>query len=321
MKGKRFTKLIIISLFILTPAIGIGIDYPTKTITMICPYPPGGVTDLGARALAESMEKHLKQPVVVVNKVGGGTTVGGYAVASSKPDGYTLGFFPTSAMIPEAYAYFQEAPYTSNDLKFVSGVVGPVLSVAVKEDAPWKSFEELIEYAKKNPGIKVGTGGKQTVQYMFLTILNKTKNTGFVPIPFTGDPQNLSSLLGGHTLVGIMDYSAVSSLIEAKRVRVLAVLIERRVEFAPNIPTVVELGYSIVYIPILGVVGPKKMPEEIVSYLDSLIGKICKEQPFQIRMRNIPLQIIYQNSTTFEQTNMKYKKDIMSYFKEEGLIK
>ena len=88
-------------------------DYPNRAITLIVPYPAGGVTDLGARAVADSLEKHLKQPVVVVNKTGGGTTIGGYAVASAKPDGYTLGFFPVAAAIPEAYAYFQDAPYSS----------------------------------------------------------------------------------------------------------------------------------------------------------------------------------------------------------------
>src|SRR4030065_1186854 len=95
-------------------------SYPARTITLVVPYAPGGVTDLGARALAEAMERHLKQPVVVVNKPGGGTTIGGNAVVTSKPDGYTLGFFPTSASIPEVFTHFYQAPYSSKDLKPVS---------------------------------------------------------------------------------------------------------------------------------------------------------------------------------------------------------
>ncbi len=296
-------------------------DYPTRTVTMICPYPAGGVTDLGARALAEAMEKHWKQSVVVVNKVGGATTVGGYAVASAKPDGYTLGFFPTSAMIPEAYAYFQEAPYTSKDLRSVSGVVGAVLTITVREDAPWNSLNDLVEYARRNPGLKAGTGGKQTVQHMLLTTLNKTKGTDFVVVPFTGDPQNLASLLGGHTDLGAMDYSVVSSLVEAKKLKVLAVVTDKRVDFAPKVPTVVELGYPIVYVPILGVMAPIKTPEEIVEKIDTLIAKICTEQDFQTKMRNIPLQIMYQNAARFEKTNLKYKDDVDAFFKEEGLVK
>jgi len=151
--------------------------------------------------------------------------------------------------------------------------------------------------------------------------LNKREKTGFVAVPFAGDAQNLPALLGGHTSVGLMDYSVVSSLVEDKRVKVLAVCTQNRVEFAPHIPTVVELGYPIVYVPILGVLAPKGTPEEVVMRIDTLVARIVTEKDFQTRMRNIPLQIIYQNSATFEKTNMKYKEDIYAFFKEEGLIK
>ena len=298
-----------------------GPEYPTRTITMIVPFPAGGVTDLGARTLAEAMDRHLKNPVVVVNKVGGATTVGGYAVASAKPDGYTLGFFPNGAVIPEAFTFFQDAPYTSKDIKPISGVVAALLSVAVKEDAPWNSLKELIEYAKKNPGLKVGTGGRQTVQHMLLTTLNKTEKTGLVGVPFSGDATNLPALLGGHTSVGMMDYSVLKSLVDAKKVKVLAILSNRRAEFATNVPTVVELGYPIVYAPLLGLVGPKGIPEEIVQKLDNLVAKISAEQDFQARMRNIPLLLMYENTATYEKSSAKNRDNILAFFKEEGLVK
>ena len=304
-----------------TPVQAAGSEYPSRTINILVPFPPGGSTDLGARTLAESMEKHLKNPVVVVNKVGGQTTVAGYAVASAKPDGYTLGFFPPGASIPEAYAFFQEAPYSSKDLKHICAVVAPLISVAVKEDAPWNSFKELIEYAKKNPGLKVGTAGKHTAQHMLVTTLNKMEKAGLVAVPFSGDATNLPAMLGGHTSVAMMEYSALKSLAEAKKVKVLAVVTDRRAEFLPNVPTVVELGYPLVYIPLLGLNGPKGLPQEIVEKLDSLAGAICKEQDFQTRMRNIPLQMRYANSADYEKIDMKYKDNILSFFKEEGFVK
>ena len=304
-----------------TDAHGQGPAYPNRPITMVVPFPAGGVTDLGARALAEAMEKHLKNPVVVMNKVGGATTVGGYAVASAKPDGYTLGFFPNSAVIPEAYTYFQDAPYTSKDLKHISGVVAPLLSFAVKEDAPWNSLKELVEHARKNPGLKVGTGGRQTVQHMLLTIMNKTEKTGFGIVPFSGDATNLPALLGGHTSAGTMDYSVLKSQVEAKKVKVLAVLSNKRAEFAPNVPTVVELGYPLPYLPLLGVVGPKGLPDEIVDRLDKLVARIATEQDFQTRMRNIPLQLLYENSQAYEKTSARTKEGVLAFFKEEGLVK
>ena len=296
-------------------------EYPDRTINVIVPFPPGGSTDLGARALAEAMERHLKRPVVVGNRVGGGTTVGGYAVASAKPDGYTLGYLPPGAAIPEAYTFFQEAPYASKDLKFVSATAAPLISVAVKEDAPWNSLKEFIEYAKKNPGLKVGSAGKHTVQHMLVTTLNKMEKAGLVAVPFSGDATNLPAMLGGHTSAAMMDYSALKSLVEAKKVKVLAVVTNKRAEFATNVPTVVELGYPIVYVPLLGLAGPKGLPAEIVEKLETLVATICREQDFQTKMRNIPLQLMHENANTYERSLLKYKDNILTFFKEEGLVK
>jgi tripartite-type tricarboxylate transporter receptor subunit TctC len=286
------------------------------------PYPAGGATDLAARSLAEALEKHLKQPFVVVNKVGGATTVAGYAVASAKPDGYTLGFFPPAAAIPEAFTYFQDAPYSSKDIKPVSSISGVVQSVAVREEAPWNSLRDLVEYAKKNPGIKVSTGGKQTVPHMFLTTLNKMEKTGFVGVPFAGDPPNLAALMGGHVSVGILDYSAMKSVVDAKKLKLLAVVTsEKRVDFVSTVPTAMELGYPVVFLPILGLVGPRGLPDEIVTKLDSLIARICTEHDFQARMRNMTLNMGYQNSASYERSLGKFKENILAFFKEEGLIK
>ncbi len=297
-------------------------EYPARSVTVMVPYPAGGVTDLAARALAESLEKHTKQPFVVVNKVGGATTVAGYAVASAKPDGYTLGFFPPAAAIPEAFTYFQEAPYSSKDVRPISSISAVVQSVVVKEDAPWNSFKELVEQAKKNPGIKVSTGGKQTVPHMFLTTLNKIEKTGFVGVPFPGDPPNLAAVVGGHVSVGILDYSTMKSLVDAKRLKLLAVVTsEKKVDFIPTVPTAMELGYPVVFLPILGLVGPRGLPEEIVTKLDSLISRICTEQDFQTRMRNMTLNMGYQNSASYERSLGRFKENILAFFKEEGLVK
>src|SRR4030067_3772133 len=161
------TKLLGISLFIGFFMLGFfGADlyassstYPDRTVTMVVPYPAGGVTDLSARALAERMEKHLKQPVVVVNKVGGRATVGGFAVVTAKPDGYTLGFFPIASSLPEVFSYFYDAPYSSKDLRPISRVAGTAMSFAVKVDAPWNSFKDIVEFARKNPRMKGGRPG------------------------------------------------------------------------------------------------------------------------------------------------------------------
>src|SRR5512136_2142117 len=137
----------------LCPVLHAASAYPDRAITVVVPYSAGGVTDLAARAIAEGMEKSLKQPVVVVNKPGGRATVGGYAVVTAKPDGYTLGFLPIASCLPEVFSYFFEAPYSSGDLKPISGVASAGMTFAVKAEAPWNSFKDVVEFARKNPGV------------------------------------------------------------------------------------------------------------------------------------------------------------------------
>jgi tripartite-type tricarboxylate transporter receptor subunit TctC len=307
--------------FYLTNLYAAASDYPNRPVTVIVPYPAGGVTDIAARALADAMEKQLKQPVIVMNKVGGATTMGGYALATAKPDGYTLGFFPVAPTIPEAFDYFQDAPYTSKDLRPISGVTAPVFAVAVKVDAPWNSFKDLIEYAKKNPGIKVGMGGKQTLQYMFMATTNRTDKTGFVGIPFTGDPQNIAALLGGHISVSMMDYSPIKSLADAKKIKVLAVINEQRADFLPTVPTVGELGYPVKFVSVLGIVAPKGLPDDLATRLDNLVASICKEPDFQTKIRNTTLQIHNLRSAAYQAHLAGYKENVLEFFKEEGLVK
>ncbi len=296
-------------------------SYPERPITLVVPYAPGGVTDLGARALAEAMEKHLKQPVVVVNKPGGGTTIGGNAVVTAKPDGYTLGFLPTSASLPEVFTYFYEAPYSSKDLKPVSRILAPVLAVTVKEDAPWNSLKDLVDAARKNPGMKMGTHGKSTLGYLVMVTVGKAEKVNFVDVPFDGDSKIVPAILGGHVPVGTPAFPAIKSLLDGKKLKVLALCIERRAEFAPDLPTVVELGYKLAFVSYLGVFGPKGLPEEMVTKLNDVIHKISEEKDFRSKVNNMGTQLYYEPTTSFEKSLSRYRQNLQAFFKEEGLTK
>jgi tripartite-type tricarboxylate transporter receptor subunit TctC len=295
--------------------------YPEHPITLVVPYAPGGVTDLGARALADAMEKHLKQPVVVVNKPGGGTTIGGNAVATAKPDGYTLGFFPTSASLPEVFSYFYEAPYSSNDLKPISRILAPVLAITVKEDAPWNNLKDLVEYARKNPGMKMGTHGKSTLGYLVMTTVAKAEKVSFIDVPFAGDSKIVPAILGGHVPFGTPAFPAIKSLLEAKKLKVLALCIEKRADFAPEIPTVVELGYKLAFVSYLGVFGPKGLPDDVVKKIDEVVHKISEEKDFRSKINNMGTQLNYETTSFFEKSLSRYRENLHAFFKEEGLVK
>ena len=120
---------------------------------------------------------------------------------------------------------------------------------------------------------------------------------------------------------GAFDFSVAKSLWDAKKIRVLATVTEKRAEFAPNVPTVVELGYPILYVSVLGINAPKGVPDEVVQKIDALVARISKEPDFQTKIHNTALQINYQNAETYEKSLNTYRTNISNFFKEEGLVK
>jgi len=328
-KGRR---RMMAGLFFLVPGLFVGIcffseayaassTYPDRPINLVVPFLPGGVTDLGARALAEPLEKLLKQSVVVVNKPGGATTVAGNYVATSKPDGYTLGFFPDMASTPEVFSYFYEAPYSSKDLKPICSAMVPVLGWTAKEDAPFSNMKDLVDFARKNPGAKVGIHGRSAVGYISMVVLNRAEKAGFIDVPMDSDAKIVPAILGGHVPVATPAFPAVKSLYEAKKVKVLALLIEKRADFAPEIPTFVELGYKLTSFPYLGIFAPKGTPDEVAKKVDEAVRKIVAEPDFQAKINSLGIQLSYQDTATFEKSHVRYREAYRVFFKEEGLVK
>jgi tripartite-type tricarboxylate transporter receptor subunit TctC len=325
-------RRLITTCFLLTGMLLIGLSwsvlhaadasYPAKSITLVNPMAPGGLTDVAARLLAEALEKQLKQPVVVVNKPGGAMTTGGYAVASAKPDGYTLGFFMNSAALPEVYTYFYSAPYSSSDLKPVCRTHFFNTAVTVKGDAPWNTMKDFVEYVRKNPGTKFGHNGKGGLQYVIMTTIAKAEKLQMVDVPYDGDGTSIPAIMGGHIPVALPAYALVKPLAEAKKLKVLAISSEKRVDFAPDVPALGELGYKIPsYASFFAVFAPKKTPDAIVKKVEELVHKITADKEFQAKNRGLDLSLSYQDSADFEKYLAQWKADMLSFFKEQGMAK
>jgi len=325
MKGSMFIGLFflffIFSLLVSSWTGASAADYPNRPITLVVAYAPGGVMDLEARAYADALEKHLKQPVVVANKPGGASTIGGNFVATSKPDGYTLGYLPIHTGIPEVFSYFTEAPYSSKDLRPICNVVDAITVAAVKAGGPWNSLREVVEFAKKNPGMKFGYNGKNTPPYMFAVMLDKQEKLGFVYVPFSGDSELLMSLLGDHIQFAAPIYPSVKAMVEGKKLKLLAAASRKRLEFAPDTPTVVELGYKVPPPSPHAVYGPKGTPNEVVKIISEATGKIVEQADFRARLNNLGTPINYQDAAAVEKYNAQLKEEIYTFFKEEGLVK
>jgi len=295
-------------------------EYPDHTITLVVPFAPGGSTDMGGRAIAEGMEKYLKQPVAVVNKPGAGTTLGGGFVAAAKPDGYTLGFLTTTTVLPELYGTYK-VPYSKKDLKLISGVLEIPTAIFVKADAPWKSLKELVEYVRSNPGMKIADLGKNHVAYYLLRLLAKQEKIDLVSIPFDGGSKIVPALLGGHVPVAISGLDPTfKSLLDSNKLRALVVCTKKRIDPLPDIPSWEELGYKMPFIFISGVCGPKGVPEEAVAKIDQAVAKVVPELDFRKKLQHALLSPKYLNTADYDKTMTEYAEFLGAFLKEEGLL-
>ena len=295
--------------------------YPNKTITIVVPMAAGGQFDLGARVLAEFMEKELKQPVVVTNKTGAAGTVGGFSVVSAKPDGYTLGFFHNSAAAPEVYTYFYSAPYSSADLVPVCRVHQLLNVITAREDAPYNNLKEFVEYARKNPGLKYAHNGKASVQYVVMSTIAKAENLNLVDVPYDGDGAILPALLGGHVPIGVPAYAVIKAHLQAKKLKMLATCTEKRSSFTPDTPSIVEQGYKLPYVVSVALYAPKKTPEAILKKIDDVVRKIVADKAFQKKNVEMDMAIAHLDSAALQAELGRFKTNVSSFLQEQGLVK
>ncbi len=297
-------------------------EYPERPITLVVPYPPGGVTDLGARAFAEAMEKQLKKPIAVVNRAGGATTIGGNVVATAKPDGYTLGFFPPAASLPEVYTYFYEAPYSSKDLRPICRIATAVGAIVVKGDSPINGFKDLVGYIRKNPGTKWGINTKTSPSYIIGRAIAKKENINIIDVAFDGDVKIVPAILGGHIPVGSPTYPSVKALVDAKQLKLVVLLVEKRADFMPgNVPIIPEFGYKIPPGMANSLFAPKGTADNIVRKLNDAAAKVSGEPAFRSKLMDIGILPSYEETKSFEASTQREKKDLQVFFKEEGLVK
>jgi tripartite-type tricarboxylate transporter receptor subunit TctC len=246
--------------------------YPSKPITLIVPWPPGGSTDRHLRTLAEIAGKHLGQTVIVQNQPGGGGTTGpGNMALNAKPDGYTIAQFPMGMLrIPHMQKTLWN-PLT--DFSFILGVSGYTFGFAVKTDAPHKSFSEYVEAARKTPGqIDYGSTGIGTSPHLLLEELSANTKVQFNHVPFKGNADLMQALLGGHVMAA-SDASGWDKFVDAGQMRLLVTFGEKRTKRWPAVPTAKELGYNVVGNSPYGLVGPKGMDAAVVKTLHDAFKK------------------------------------------------
>ncbi len=255
-----------------------GAEYPTKAVQVVSNFPPGGITDVTARILHKKLSTLLGQPVVVVNKAGGGGTVGAQSVAVAPADGYTvLVSAPTIVISPLTV---KGLPFSLKDFTPVSISVGMPSVVTVKKEAPWKSLEELISDAKKNPGkLTYSSPGPGTLAHLAGEIFKMATATDITHIPMDGAAKAMTAALGGHVNMTFIVYGGLKNYLDAGSLRALAVMSRKHLEEFPDVPTTAEKGYpKVVSGAWVGFFVPTKTPPAIIRKLNEVLSEALKEK-------------------------------------------
>jgi tripartite-type tricarboxylate transporter receptor subunit TctC len=277
-------------------------DFPTKPISLIIQYPAGGSSDLTARALANGTRKYLGQPMICENKAGGGGTVGVALVVAKPGDGYTIGIVTSSPTMAFHMGKLNFHPL--NDLTPIMRWGNYLFGITVRADSPWKTIQELLQYAKQNPEkVSYGSPGVGTPPHLAMEELSMVANLKFTHIPSKGIAENNTALLGGHIEM-ISDSSGWAPLVDAGKFRLLATWGEKRCSRYPQAPTIKEVGYDVVARSHLGVIGPKGMPKPIVSKLAEAFRKAMDDPEFVAVMKKFDMDFYYLGTEDYE----KYMK-------------
>jgi tripartite-type tricarboxylate transporter receptor subunit TctC len=319
-KGLIFLSMAFILLFTQTGVAQEDISkYPSKPITYVCPVPPGTGTDLSIRLIARELEKILGQSVVVVNKPGAALTIGTAAVATAKPDGYTIGFSggPPLFFTP----LLEKVPYHPiKDLRMVAQYGGFNFGVIVKGDSPFKSFKDLMDYARQNPKkLTYGSTGTNSMPHITMERIAKQENVQITHIPFKGTPESQIALLGGHILAAAGDFGV--NLVDSGETRVVMLMKEEKSPEYPQVPIMKDLGYNLPYPMIISVITAKAVPDAIVKKLDDAFAKAMKEPAFISGMKELRLPVMYRSGKELDAYVAQNFEYYSKLFKELELIK
>jgi tripartite-type tricarboxylate transporter receptor subunit TctC len=277
--------------------------YPNRPITIVAPFPPGGVADLTARPVAAAMERILKNPVVVVNKTGAAGAVGMSFVANSKPDGYTLLMALSSiSIIPEADKLFDRKPaYTMDQLMPIALISADPTIFVVSAGRPWKSVKEFVEDAKKHPGeFSYSSSGVYGTLHMAMEMLSHAAGINLKHVPYAGAAPALTAILGGHVDTLASGPAVVIPHIKAGKLRPLAGWGAKRVAALPDVPTFKEAGYDVEFYIWAGLFAPRGTSEPVMRRVRETVRQAVATPEFKAAMEKLETPIAYRDAPEFQ---------------------
>lgn len=316
-------RYVLVMGFLSVFGLGIGVpvlhaqSYPQYLIQLVIPGAPGDAADIAARSVAEELSKILKTSVVPINKPGGAATVGTDFVAKSKKDGYTLLYGITSGVVYSPAFSPETTPYDPiRDLEPLGLHVFFPTGISVQAEALWKTFPEVIEYAKKNPGkFRVGTLGVGSINHFQLEIIKSLTGADITMIPFKGASPAITALLGGHIEAAFVAVTISSPHYKSGKLH--GILLDQKVADLPDIPTLPQLGYKRDLPPTyFAFFAPAGIPEEAKKVLIPAIEKAMKNPELMAKLQKMwfipnyrsPAELKHLMSEDYENARAMVKK-------------
>lgn len=293
--------------------------FPTKPVTLIVPWAAGGGTDAIARGLAKQTEKFLGQTITVNNTTGGGGAVGHGAGLSAKNDGYTVTMitFELLSLPPQKLV-----PFTYKDYDLLMRLNSDPAALTVHADSPHKTVKDFIEFAKANPGkVNVGNSGPASVWHIAAGLLEEKAGIKLNHVPFNGAAPAITDLVGGHIQAVTVSPAEVQSQVKAGKLRMLAVMSDKRDPNFPDVPTFKEAGYDVTFATWRGLAVPKNTPENVKKVLAESFKKGYDTPEFQDFAKKASLGLAYLPANEFRTFLDQTSANVEAVMKKLGLAK
>jgi len=314
-------RFLMVALMFLAMVVPAAAEYPERPLTIVVAYPAGGMVDIVARPMAESMKKKFPKGVAVLNRPGGGGSVGLAEVVQAKPDGYTICLAPNSTLV--IHPQLNDLPYrTPDDYEPILSTISFYTLLTVKADSPYKTMQEFIAAAKASPGkVRVGTPGEGTISHLTLERWAAAANFKFTHVPFSGWGETSPALLGGHIDAAMAQPGEVKPLVDAKKLRVLAVASPQRHAYFPDAPTGKEAGLGDAAGTWFVYTAPKGTPPAVLKYIHDAAKAALEDPAFVTLMKTRGVEIDYKTADKSRQDLHREYKEHREVLQRLGMLK